>query len=52
MCLTVQTIQKSPGEKEKRKGKREKVEDAPEGPEEQSLVMSKRKILNGGKKRT
>ena len=37
----------------RRKGKvKEKAEDDPKGPEEHSLVMSKRKIPNGGKKRT
>ena len=36
----------------KEKKEREKAEDNPEGPEKHSLVMSKRKIPNGGKKRT
>ena len=38
--------------KKKRKGKRKKAKYDPEGPEEHSLVMHKRKIPNGGKKRT
>ena len=43
--LSVPGIQMSPGEKEK-------VEDDLKRPEEHSLVMTKRKILNGGKKST
>ena len=31
---------------------KEKAKDDPKGPEEHSLVMGKRKIPNGGKKRT
>ena len=36
----------------RRKGKKEKAKDDPKGLEEHSLVMNKRKILNGGKKKT
>ena len=36
----------------KRKGQKEKAKDDPKGLEERSLVMNKRKILIGGKKRT
>ena len=49
---TVQTIQGPPSEKGEKEREKEKAEDDPNGPEEHSLVMSKRKILNGGKKRT
>ena len=45
MCLAVQTIQGPPGDKKKRKGKRQQIGRA-------FFVMKKRKILNGGKKRT
>ena len=50
MCLAVQTTQGPPGEKEQRKEERKKAEEDPKGPEEHCWVMSKRKILNGGKK--
>ena len=36
----------------RRKEEKEKAEDDPKGPEEHSLMMSKRKIPNAGKKRT
>ena len=50
MCLAVQTNAGPPGER--KKSEKEKAKDDPKGPEEHSLVMSNRKIPNGGKKRT
>ena len=50
--LAVQTIQRPPSEKEEKEREKEKAKDDPKGPEEHSLVMSKRKVPNGGKKTT
>ena len=38
--------------KEEEEREKENAKDDPKGPEEHCLVMNKRKILNGGKKKT
>ena len=50
MCLAVQTIQGPPDEKKERE--KEKAQDNPEGPQRAFCGVIKRKILNGGKKKT
>ena len=50
MCLAVQTIHGSPDEKKERQ--EAEAKDDPKEPEEHSLVMNKRKTLNGRKKKT
>ena len=48
----VQTIQGAARWKEEKEREKEKARDDPTGSEEHSLVMNKREILNGGKKKT